>query len=51
MVESPTTGVVVAANVTFDDYLAHYAAAFHEYVKGNVVSMSPIDLRHDELSN
>jgi len=41
---------VVAAEVTFEDYLADYAADFHEWVRGDVIKMTPVRLRHDDLT-
>jgi Uma2 family endonuclease len=41
---------IVATDVAFEDYLAHYAADFHEWVRGDVIKMSPVGLRHDALT-
>jgi Uma2 family endonuclease len=41
---------VLATDVTFEDYLEHYAADFCEWVGGDVIKMSPIHERHDELT-
>jgi Uma2 family endonuclease len=43
------SGEIVAADVTYDDYMAQYAADFHEWVQGVVIKMSPISLIHAEL--
>ena len=42
-------GRIVAEGVTFDDYLQHYAEHFHEWVRGYVVRMSPVALRHERI--
>lgn len=42
-------GEIVATDVTADDYLAQYADTFHEWVKGVVIKMTPISLRHAAL--
>ena len=42
-------GEVIATSVTFDDYMAHYAADFHEWVQGVVIKMTPVSLFHTEL--
>jgi Uma2 family endonuclease len=39
-------GEIVDMNVSAEDYLAHYAAQFHEWVQGVVIKMSPESLRH-----
>lgn len=51
-VSAPTTypsGTIVALNMPIDDYLATYASTFHEWVKGMVIKMAPVTLRHAEL--
>ena len=44
-----TVRQVVAMDTTFEDYLENYAADFHEFVRGDVIKMSPINLRHDRI--
>jgi Uma2 family endonuclease len=43
---------IVARDVSFDDYMARYAHDFHEWVEpgGVVFKMSPIHIRHDEIT-
>ena len=43
-------GEVVAARVSFEDYMAQYAETFHEWVRGDVVKMSPVSLQHTLLT-
>lgn len=43
------TREVVATDVTFDDYLEHYAHDHCEWVDGTVVKLMPIEARHDDL--
>ncbi|MEL6271702.1 MAG: Uma2 family endonuclease [Chloroflexota bacterium] len=45
-----TAGDVVAASVTWDDYMTRYAHDFYEWKDGAVIKMAPIHLAHDELS-
>lgn len=40
-------GEVVATDVSFEDYMEHYAADFHEWVRGTVIKMSPVHELHD----
>jgi Uma2 family endonuclease len=40
---------IIAQDVTFADYMAHYAAAHAEWVEGLVIKMSPVTLIHDSL--
>ena len=42
-------GRIVARNVTFDDYLLCYAEQYHEWVRGYVIEMSPVTLRHERI--
>ena len=42
-------GRIVAEEVTFDDYLQHYAEDYHEWVRGYVIEMSPVALRHEQI--
>lgn len=39
---------VVAADVTWDEYMARYAHDFYEWVDGDVVKMTPVHERHDD---
>ncbi len=39
-------GEIVATGVPEDEYLARYAAEFHEWVQGVVIRVSPESLRH-----
>ncbi|MBZ0277490.1 MAG: Uma2 family endonuclease [Anaerolineae bacterium] len=41
---------IIAQNISFEDYMAHYAAAHTEWVGGMVIKMSPVTLIHDSLS-
>ena len=41
---------IIAANVSLDDYLEHYAAHHCEWVEGMVITMSPVHLRHDQIA-
>lgn len=50
MAEKTTFNDVVATDVAFEDYLAHYAADYYEWSDGMVIKMSPIHDRHDELT-
>lgn len=43
-------GQVVAVDIAAEDYLADYAATFHEWVGGVVIKMSPASLLHDALT-
>ena len=42
-------GRIVAFDVTFDDYLQRYAEHYHEWVRGYVIEMSPVTLRHEQI--
>ncbi len=42
-------GRIVAQGVTFDDYLLCYAEQYHEWVRGYVIEMSPVTLRHERI--
>jgi Uma2 family endonuclease len=39
-------GQIIATGVSAEDYLAQYAATFHEWVEGVVIKMTPESLRH-----
>lgn len=43
-------GEIVATGVPEDDYLAHLAGEFHEWVRGVVIKITPVSARHDLLS-
>lgn len=42
---------IVATGVSEADYMASYAADFHEWVEGVVIKMSPVTFSHSELTN
>ena len=42
-------GPIVAFDVTFEDYLQRYAEHYHEWVRGYVIEMSPVTLRHEQI--
>ena len=42
---------IVATGVSIAEYMEHYAADFHEWVKGDVLKMSPVSSWHDLLTN
>lgn len=44
-------GEIVATHVSEAEYMATYAADFHEWVEGVVIKMSPVTDQHDELTN
>ncbi len=41
---------IIATGVSFEEYMEKYAGDFCELVEANVIKMSPIHERHDELS-
>ena len=43
-------GEIVAIEVTEEEYLARYAEHFHEWVRGVVIKMTPVSLRHMRLT-
>ncbi len=43
-------GEIIAGGISAEDYLAQYAETYHEWVKGNVIKMSPISEQHDLLT-
>ncbi|MEQ8674236.1 MAG: Uma2 family endonuclease [Aggregatilineales bacterium] len=45
------SGEIVAIDVSEDVYMRDYAESFHEWVDGVITKMSPVTLKHDELSN
>ncbi|MBI5670016.1 MAG: Uma2 family endonuclease [Chloroflexi bacterium] len=40
---------VIARNVTFDDWMKHYAEDHTEWVEGTVIKLSPVTEDHDSL--
>jgi Uma2 family endonuclease len=44
-------GKVVAAGVSADEYMERYAAHFYEWVKGFVIKMSPVALKHAAIDD
>src|SRR5215813_6188006 len=42
-------GQIVAHGVSEADYMEDYAEDHHEWVRGYVIKMAPIHLRHDQL--
>lgn len=48
-VAAKPAGRIVAEAVPFDDYLEHYAEHFHEWVRGYVIEMSPVAMRHEQI--
>jgi Uma2 family endonuclease len=40
---------IVATGVSVEDYLEKYAADHHEWVKGDVIKMTPVSIKHAEL--
>jgi len=44
------TPIPEEAKVSWDDYMAKYAAYFTEYVDGDIIPLSPSHIRHDEIS-
>lgn len=41
---------LIATGISREDYLARYAATFHEWVRGDVIKTSPVSGRHDDLT-
>lgn len=41
---------IIATDVTWDDYMANYAADFAEWIDGAVITMTPVRFRHNQLS-
>ncbi len=51
-IETPSiTGDIVAIGISEDDYMATYAADFHEWIEGFVIKMSPVTDEHDEITS
>jgi Uma2 family endonuclease len=44
------SGEIVATDISWDTYMAHYAADFCEWIEGIVIKMSPVYDRHDDLT-
>lgn len=47
--EDLPSGILVAAEVSLEHYMEHYAADHCEWVEGFVIKMSPATLRHNNL--
>jgi Uma2 family endonuclease len=45
------TGEVIATNVSPEEYMERFAAEHYEWVRGYVIQMSPVSLRHDDLTD
>lgn len=43
-------GEIVAHDVAAEDYMDKYAASRHEWVRGYVIKMTPVSLRHKRLT-
>ncbi len=44
-------GQIVATGVSADEYMERYAADFHEWVRGYVIKMSPVALKHASIDD
>ena len=44
-------GRIIAVNVSEEDYMRDYAETFHEWVGGIVYKMTPVSLKHNDLSD
>lgn len=44
------SGEIVAVDVSEDIYMRDYAEYFHEWVNGVVTKMTPVSLKHDDLT-
>lgn len=44
-------GRIVARDVSAEDYMEHYAEHYYEWVRGYVIKMSPVSLKHDGLTS
>mgnify|MGYP001796701605 CR=1 FL=1 len=40
----------VARNVSLEEYMERYAAYFTEWIDGQVIKLSPVHDRHDEIT-
>lgn len=49
--QSPVRGEVIATNISEEDYMRDYAHDYCEWVKGDVIKMPPILLRHNHLTD
>lgn len=49
MSDKISSDLVVATNVSFEDYMEHYAHDHHEWQGGTVIKMAPIHDKHDML--
>lgn len=53
MITAPATlpaGKLIATGVAAEEYLADYADTYHEWVKGAIIHMTPVSLRHTQLT-
>lgn len=41
---------IIATDVTWEDYMQHYAGDFCEWVEGDVIKMSPVHEAHDAIT-
>ena len=41
---------IVVTGVSGDDYMAHYAHDFYEWVRGTLIKMSPVTKRHNQIT-
>ena len=48
---APVATVQTEADVSFDEYMARYAADFYELAGGALIKMSPVTLVHDQITN
>ena len=44
------SGTIIAENVSLDEFMENYAQHHHEWVEGMVIQMSPIHIRHDQIT-
>ncbi len=44
-------GVVVAVNISREDYLQNYMDGRYEWIEGVVIAMSPVTLKHDAITD
>jgi Uma2 family endonuclease len=50
MLERVPAREIIATGISEDDYMAHYAADFCEWVEGKVIKMVPVTYEHDDLT-
>ncbi len=48
-VHPPRYGEIVAEGISAEEYLADYAESHHEWVRGFVIAMSPVHVRHNQI--